>query len=144
MGLWKILPDDSKWELVAEGFAFTDDISGITNEIIYYKLKVIAKNGDIKYSNVLVVRRKQTQTLVNIMPNPANNYVNINLYANVSYQAKISLIDNAGRKILVQNEKLNKGYNNISLPLEKYSEGMYTIVIETPSGKINRRLIIIR
>ncbi len=127
-----------------QGFAFTDDISGISNEIIYYKLKVIAKTGQIKYSNILVVRLNQTKTLVNVMPNPASNNVNINLYAEKIIEGKIILIDKVGRKILVQNERFNKGYNNIYLSLEKYSEGMYTIVIETSAEKIIRQLIIMR
>ena len=36
MGLWKILPDDSKWELVAEGFAFTDALCADAQGNLYF------------------------------------------------------------------------------------------------------------
>ena len=78
------------------------------------------------------------------MPNPASSNVNINLYSEKTITGKITLIDKVGRKILIQNENFNKGYNNIYLSLEKFSEGTYTIVIETSAEKIIKQLIIIR
>ena len=127
-----------------QDFAFTDDISSLSNDIIYYRLKVIGKAGEIKYSNVLVVRLNQAKTQVSIMPNPASSNVNINLFLEKAISGKITLIDKVGRKILIQNERFNKGYNNIYLSLEKFSEGTYTIVIETSAEKIMKQLIIIR
>jgi hypothetical protein len=127
-----------------QSFGFIDDIGTINSDIIYYRLKAIGKTGEIKYSNVLVVRTGQTKTLVNIMPNPAYNYVNINLYAEKNTQGKITLIDKVGRKILVQDQKFSKGYNNIYLSLDKYSGGMYTVIIENETEKITKQLVIIR
>lgn len=129
---------------VQQTFGFTDDISNVNSDIIYYKLKVIGKTGEIKYSNVLVVRNSQTKTLVNIIPNPAYNYANINLYADKNTQGKITIIDKVGRKVFAQDTKFSKGYNNIYLSLDKYSEGIYTIVIESSTEKIIKQLVIIR
>lgn len=127
-----------------QNLSFTDDITGISNDIIYYRLKVIAKTGETKYSNVLVVRRVQTKTLVDIIPNPASNYVNINLHANKNSQGTLTVIDKLGRKILTQEIKIVKGTNNFYLPLEKYGQGVYSVVIETATEKINKQLIIVR
>jgi hypothetical protein len=127
-----------------QSLAFTDNISGINNDIIYYRLKVIAKTGEIKYSNVLVVRRMQTKTMVSLMPNPANNYVNINLYADRSSQGTVTVIDKLGRRIVTQETKFVKGANNIYLSLEKYGQGVYSVVIETANEKIIKQLIIVR
>jgi len=127
-----------------QSFGFTDDISGISNEIIYYRLKVIGKAGEIKYSGVLVVRRKQDQTSVTMMPNPANSYVTVNLYVDKNIQATFTLFDKVGSKVLTQNEKLTKGFNNITLNLDRFSEGVYAIIIETGAERIVKQLIIIR
>ena len=127
-----------------QDLSFTDNITGISNDIIYYRLKVIAKTGETKYSNVLVVRRVQNKTQVNIMPNPASNYVNINLYSDKNSQGTVTLIDKLGRKVLTQEVKIVKGINNIYLPIEKYGQGVYSIVIETSTEKINKQLIIVR
>jgi hypothetical protein len=127
-----------------QNFGFTDNISGINNDIIYYRLKVIGKAGEIKYSNVLTVRRTQLKIPVTIMPNPAYGYVNVNLFVDKNINVTIMLIDKVGSKVLTQNEKLTKGFNNINLNLDKFSDGVYAIIIETPSEKIVKQLIIIR
>lgn len=129
---------------VQQNFSATDDISGISSEIIYYRLKVIGKAGEIKYSNVIFVRKKQTQIPVSIMPNPANGYVNVNMYVDKNTDATIMLIDKVGKRVLVQNEKLAKGPNSINVTLDRFSAGVYAIVIETTSEKIVKQLIIVR
>jgi len=127
-----------------QSFRTTDDVTSVNSEIIYYRLKVIGKDGAVKYSNVIFVRKKQTQTYVNIMPNPANSYVTISLDVDANMNATVVLIDKLGRRMLVQNEKLIKGFNTITLTLDRYSAGVYAIVIETASEKITKQLIIVR
>jgi Secretion system C-terminal sorting domain len=127
-----------------QSFGFTDDITGIRNEIIYYRLKIIGKAGEIKYSSVLVVRQSQTGMPVTIMPNPASSNVTINLYVDKNAQVKISLIDKTGRKVLNKTENVIRGFNNITLSLDTYAEGIYAMIIETPSERIVKQLVIIR
>jgi Secretion system C-terminal sorting domain len=127
-----------------QSFGFTDDISGINNEIIYYRLKVVGKAGEVKYSTVLVVRKAVSHTIVTIMPNPASSYVTINAYVAKNSVVQVNLIDKIGRKVLLQTENLVKGSNNITLNLDKYSEGVYAIIIETPEERIVKQLMIIR
>jgi hypothetical protein len=129
---------------VQQNFATTDDITNVNSDIIYYRLKVVGKAGDIKYSQVVFVRKKQTQTPVTMMPNPANSYVMVNVNVDVNTQATFTLIDKLGRKVLTQNEKLTKGSNNITLYLEKLSAGVYAMVYETSAEKIIKQLIIVR
>lgn len=127
-----------------QSFGFIDDISSINNEIIYYRLKIIGKTGEIKYSSVLVIRIKQSKTPVTIMPNPANDYVTVNVFAERNKEATMMLIDKVGRRVLVQKEKLSKGFNNISLNIDRFSEGVYALVIEIDAEKIIKQLIIVR
>ena len=79
-----------------------------------------------------------------MMPNPASNYVTINLYAEKNIQATITLIDKVGRKVLSQNENLTRGFNNITLSLDNYSEGVYAVIIKTPAQMVVKQLMIIR
>ncbi len=127
-----------------QSFLFTDDVAKVNKEIIYYRIKVFSKTGEIQYSNVLIVRIMISQTLVNIMPNPANGYVNINFSVDKNIQATIMLVDKVGKKVLVQNVNLTKGYNNVNLNLERFSEGVYAIIIETNYEKIIKQLMIVR
>jgi len=125
-------------------FGFTDNITGINNEIIYYRLKVIGKAGEIQYSNVLIVRRPGNKTIVTLMPNPASSYVTLNISLDKNMRAVVSILDKVGKKILTQNENLIKGVNNLTLDLNRYSEGVYAVVIESADEKIIKQLIIVR
>lgn len=127
-----------------QSFGFTDNITGISNEIIYYRLKVIGKAGEIKYSNVLVVRRSSNKINITLMPMPASSYVTISMAVDKNIQAKIILLDKVGKRVLVQDQNLNRGTNNITLNLDKYSEGVYALIIETSSDRIVRQLVIVR
>jgi hypothetical protein len=127
-----------------QSFGFTDDVNGINNEIIYYRLKVIGKAGGIKYSSILIIRKKQPQTPLTMMPNPANNYVNVNVYVEKNIQVTFTLIDKVGKKVLVQHQNLSNGYNNITLNLDKYSGGVYALIYETGAEKIVKQLIIVK
>ncbi len=127
-----------------QSLEFTDDITGINNEIIYYRLKVVGKAGEIKYSSVLIIRRKNFQTPATMMPNPANNYVTVNIYVEKNIPTTFILIDKVGKKVLMQAENLTKGFNNITLNLDKYNAGVYALVIETAAERIVKQLIIIR
>lgn len=75
-----------------QSFAFNDDISNVSKEIIYYRIKVIGMAGEIQYSNVLVIRLRQTKTQLSIMPNPARDNVMITVAAERDGEITIRLI----------------------------------------------------
>jgi uncharacterized repeat protein (TIGR01451 family) len=127
-----------------QSFVYTDDITGLNSDIIYYRLKVIGKGGEIKYSNILVIRKTSLYTEVTIMPNPASNYISINLYSDKNVQAQLILIDKLGRKVLEQKGNLIRGNNKIYLPLNKYAEGVYAVIIETAEERVVKQFIISR
>ncbi len=127
-----------------QSFYFADDVAALNSPIIYYRLKVTGKNGLIKQSGVLVVRTGKTQQQVILLPNPANNNVTVNIFTDKNLQGTIILVDKVGRKVLVQQQIFSKGYNNINLSLDKYAEGIYTVIVETSLEKIIKQLIITR
>jgi hypothetical protein len=128
---------------VQQQLGYADDITGISNEIIYYRLKVIGKNGDIKYSNVLVLRRTKTNATIAIMPNPASAYLSIRIYAEKDADMDIRIIDNIGRTLLVQRQKVLKGNNTVQLNgLDKFSSGFYSLQLVNNNELITEKLII--
>ncbi|MBP6023728.1 T9SS type A sorting domain-containing protein [Ferruginibacter sp.] len=126
-----------------QSFAFTDDISGIGNDIIYYRIKVVGKAGEIMYTNVLVVRRNQTKTPVTIMPNPANDYVLVRFFVEKESEVTLRLVDNIGKTVLFKKQKVAKGNNTIQLnDLEKYSNGVYSLQILVNDEVVTQKLIL--
>ncbi len=127
----------------SQNFSFNDDINAISSNIIYYRLKVIGKTGEIKYSNVLVIRRIQTKTAVTVMPNPTSNYVTVRFFAEKESTITLKLIDNLGKTILVQEQKVLKGNNSSQINgLGKYSNGVYTLQIVINDEIVTQKIII--
>ncbi len=126
-----------------QNFAFADDVANINKEIIYYRIKVLGKAGDIQYSNILVIRRQQNKTLLSIMPNPANDYVSIVFFSEKEAEVNIRLIDNLGKMILLTNQKVVKGNNTILLQgLNKYSNGVYLLQLYVNDGMVTQKLVL--
>jgi hypothetical protein len=127
-----------------QSFVFTDDITGLNTDIIYYRLKVIGKAGEIKYSNILVIRMKQTvATTVTVVPNPATDYIAIKFVAEKASEVTIKLIDNSGKTVLLQKQKVSKGSNVIGMHnLGRYSAGLYTIQVFVNNEIATQKIII--
>jgi Secretion system C-terminal sorting domain/Ig-like domain CHU_C associated len=126
-----------------QSFGFADDIAAINSDIIYYRLKIIGKAGEIKYSNTLVVRSSQTKIPLSILPNPAHDYVNVKFTAEKAGAVTVRLVDNTGKTVLQHNQLAGKGNNNIQLNnLEKYSNGMYTLQVLFNNEIVTQRLML--
>ncbi len=126
-----------------QGFTFTDDVGNVNRDIIYYRIKVIGKDGEIQYSNILVVRRQQSKTLLSIMPNPARDYVSMLFFAEKESVVTIRLIDNLGKTALLKNQKVVKGNNSLQLHgLGKYSNGVYSIQLFVNGEVITHKLVL--
>ena len=128
-----------------QSFGYNDDITGINNDIIYYRLKVVGKAGEVKYSNVLVIRRTLVKTPVSIMPNPANDYVDVKFFVDKESEVTIRLVDNLGKTVVVQKIKASKGNNVQQLSgLTKFSAGVYTIQVYVNDEVVTQKLILNR
>jgi len=129
---------------VQQSFSSSDNIAGVNSDIIYYRLKVIGKAGEISYSNILVLRSAQSLNILSILPNPASNDVVINFYAVKNCEVFIRLISSEGKLMEQQTVIAFKGRNQIPLTrLSKYSDGVYTLQAFTNGEVFSEKLILI-
>jgi uncharacterized repeat protein (TIGR01451 family) len=127
-----------------ENLAFTDDIANFNAEIIYYRIKVIGKAGEIQYSNILVIRNQQSKNRLTITPNPAQDFISIAFFAQKQSEITIRIIDKSGRTMMQKNQMVNKGNNTLYLyELNKYSNGVYIIQVFANNEILNERLVLI-
>jgi len=126
-----------------QSFAFTDDVVNVNKEIIYYRIKVISKTGEIQYSNILVIHKLQNKIQLSIMPNPARDHVSIIFFAEKESGITIRLIDNVGKTVLVQNQKVMKGNNTLQLQgLDKFSNGIYLLQLFANDEVVSEKLLL--
>jgi len=129
----------------SQSFDIKDDITGIGSDIIYYRLKVIGKDGEIKYSNVLVIKLNIVKTAVTIVPNPATDHVTIKMFVEKDAEVLIRLIDNLGKTVKVQSQKAVKGNNVFHLNgLAKYNSGVYTVQVYVNNEMNIQKLVLFK
>jgi uncharacterized repeat protein (TIGR01451 family) len=130
---------------ITQGFSYTDDISNVNSEVFYYRLKVVSKTGEIKYSNIVVVRKATSKLSITIMPNPAKGFTTIKFTSENNETSTLRLIDYSGGLVQKQTIKIAKGLNTIVLnTLSKHSSGMYTVQFLLNNQLVTQKIMIVQ
>lgn len=126
-------------------FSYQDADNDISSNIIYYRIKVVSKDGVSKYSNILTVRISSVNNgKLKISPNPASSSVNISFYSALRGTMELQILDMTGKIVLREQRTVESGQNSITLnQLSRLSEGVYTIFIRT-GDRMERERIVIR
>ncbi|HEX7904024.1 MAG TPA: T9SS type A sorting domain-containing protein [Chitinophagaceae bacterium] len=114
-----------------ESYQGIDNITGITADIIYYRLRTVAVNGKISLNNIIAIRRNDTPgIIVQILPNPARTQLQLQVKTEKASVADVYIIDVNGRTLYTFKENLVRGNNTLS----------YNQVQHMPSGSYYLRL----
>ena len=115
----------------------------------YYRLKIVAQNGNLIYSRIEVLYFDNHEPLeMTLFPNPArleDNFVQIafNEAFIENEEIKIELYDAVGRSINTQLEKvMNNQYRIIFASRSELSIGIYIVNVWTSLGTFSQKLIL--
>ena len=130
----------------AARFTYQDADPDVNSNIIYYRIKVISKDGVSKYSNILTVRiSAQNNAKLKISPNPASSSINISFYSALRGTMEVQILDMTGKIALREQRSVESGQNSITLnQLSRLSEGVYTILVHTGDRWERERIVIRR
>ena len=119
-------------------FTYTDETTTEGNNI--YRLKSIANNGSVEISDLITINHTATDSYT-LSPNPASNFVNINLKSYENSPVKLTVFDAWGREIRVLS--LENAGKTERIDLEDFMSGFYVLVIQT-NGKreVNRKFMV--
>jgi hypothetical protein len=106
--------------------------------LAYYRLKQTDYDGKARYSQLEAVKIN-SNGLVNVFPNPAQNNINISFYTEATDITVLNIMDVRGR--LVHSVEINplKGKNIIDLDLQDFQSGIYIISIVNKNGILNAK-----
>lgn len=113
-------------------YTFEDNLQSVSDNVLYYRLKMVDINGGFEYSKILNVRRDlKNLNGVIISPNPVRNGV---ATAKVSVLNKgnitIRILDMSGRMMLQQQNSVNVGINSIAVNnIDKLVPGSYILQV---------------
>jgi trimeric autotransporter adhesin len=111
-------------------YSYTDnDALTLSTAVIYYRLKIVDRDGNFAYSNVVTVLLAEFAGRVTVFPNPVTDKANVSMEAVTDGKAQWKILDNAGRTVLQSSAQLKKGRNNVVINLNKFSSGIYYLSV---------------
>ncbi len=120
-------------------YTCTDDINNFdTENLIYYRIKLVNANGSFKYSNTAIINTNMN-TDVKIWPNPLATELNVTVSIKKISIITLKIIDASGRLIKTQDHQVYPGINTITVPnLYKIPEGVFTVEIINNTEKTRK------
>jgi trimeric autotransporter adhesin len=104
-----------------------NDATRQNSPVLYYRLKMVDRDGSYSYSNIIVITTADITGKVTLMPNPvvSGSFVNMSISAPVDGKIRWKLIDNSGRTVMHNSANINKGNNNLQMNIERLPAGIY-------------------
>jgi PQQ-dependent dehydrogenase (s-GDH family) len=111
-------------------YSYTDnDVAALSSAVIYYRLKMMDRDGNYAYSNIITISLADITGKVTIFPNPVADEAKITMAASVDGKAQWKIIDNAGHTVQQGSSLLKKGRNNMGINVNKLSAGIYYLSV---------------
>ena len=79
-------------------YSINDQLYNVNSNIVYYRLRIVDKDGKYTYSKVVPVKLEQPENIISVYPNPVDNYTTLNLFADKAGTGMLRVIDNAGKQ----------------------------------------------
>jgi Secretion system C-terminal sorting domain len=116
-------------------YTFTDNLSNVNFNKLYYRLKVIEVGGRVQYSEIGTINKNDKNIKITVTPNPAKSFIELKFNSTANETVQITLIDAKGNKVKQCSKQITKGINTILLnQLNTLASGTYVL-------KVNSKLI---
>src|SRR5450755_349668 len=123
-------------------YSINDQLYNINSNIVYYRLRIVDRDGKYSYSKVIAVNLDQPESSISVYPNPVDNYAIVNMYADKSGTGVMRLIDNSGRQIMTKSFTVTNGNNSIMVDeLGHLPKGIYVIQVLMNNNLFNQKII---
>ncbi len=129
-------------------YSYSDNVSAVTDNALYYRLKMVDEDGTYLYSQTVMVRKdgKALQG-VKISPNPANGAsdVTVRFDAPAAAMVNIRVVDMSGRILLEQQNRASAGTNSVTINnIRSLQPGMYLVQLKNGEQLETTKLVISR
>ncbi len=113
-------------------YSYVDTTISKLQGVLYYRLRIVLKNGKVIYSHVSQVRLKESvKASVQVLPNPVAQALKIKLNSPQQQAATLYIYDQQGRTVSSVRLKLKSGETIVEMNDIGYlGEGLYRIAIK--------------
>jgi len=100
----------------------------------FYRLKMIDRDGAFSYSNVVVINNSLSTITLSLFPNPASDWLQVQLPVVRSGTVQISIIDNSGKQVSQHSLQAKEGLNATSIQVSTLPKGIYYVIVNDDEG----------
>jgi hypothetical protein len=101
----------------------------------YYRLKQTDKDGNISYSNIVLIKNSAASGItIDVYPNPVKDRVKIKMFSTTINKVNIIITDLAGRVVKQQPAQLIAGDNFIEVQTTRMQAGQYLVKVICSNG----------
>ena len=117
------------------GKAYQTSISQPTG-IMYYRLKLLDKDGRFSYSPIVTVRTNCSSTdYLTVYPNPVSTNLTVSFHTTYKGQANLLIVNAVGQQLVTQKIKITAAANTINLDMSNYAPGIYMLYLADDKGE---------
>jgi hypothetical protein len=127
-----------------ESYTYTDDVSGIYNRFVYYRIKLVNNNSVVSYSSIVNIKLSglSDEVRVNLSPNPVRDLVQLQIITPNTGMISVAFYDIAGNLVSSQRIEL-KGRTTVTLDdLAGRPKGMYIGVVHVNGKTFRQKLLV--
>ncbi|MEP6844564.1 MAG: T9SS type A sorting domain-containing protein [Panacibacter sp.] len=117
-------------------YSYMDNVAGVKNGKLYYRLQMVDKDGKTTYSKVIVITINDGGLKITIRPNPAKDYF---IVSSSSERASIVVKDVSGKVVLRQNISA-AGDQRVNIAA--LAKGIYMVSIVDETGIKTTKLVV--
>ncbi len=126
-------------------YTYQDDISKISGNYVYYRLKMVDKDGSYEYSDVESLKLETRDSGISIAPNPAVNSVELSMKMQTDGDVNVHIYDMQGRQLC----DYQWTYNDNSIVRERIDvsqleAGLYLVEVVSPHERKTMKLDVVR
>jgi len=127
-------------------YSSNDDQRIINEQTVYYRIKMINSDGSYRYSGVInIVPQLSFTEGVLLTPNPARDYVQVNIQSTGNSLAEITIINQQGRVMKLFKEQVYKGNSIINIPdVATWQKGMYYMILKMGDNVFHKKFVVIQ
>ena len=111
-------------------YVYDDNILFEPASVYYYRLRIVDKDANFKYSEVIQLRKDLNKNFVTVNPNPFKDRLVVTIQSLSADNATLVLTDVSGRQIARENKSLFAGTNVLSInETDKLTTGIYLLTV---------------
>lgn len=131
------------WKGVSEKneYSYANNLDGLPSAInrLYYRLKMVDKDGKFTYSNIVEIKLP-TGNGFTVYPNPASTHIQLQFNKSLTGKTNIVITDAAGKVVL--STVVNILSSVVSISTVKLAAGSYTVKVISNLGTFSRHLVV--